>query len=579
MELIETSDTFTLSLTNKRDVVSTMPWFVEQAKYPPRPANVIVPLINGEKAFAAVYDAIDNAKHSVEIISWGIDPSMRLKPPHGERLGDLLRRKATGQDGPAVQVRVLIWKNALANLGENNIVGDGLMTSGGTALGSGVGSTSAGGGSGGQAGFNDYGKLGNSAGVQRDDDEARAYNRNWYTDLPPKLEFRTRDYNLVDRFSITTKQVSQRGLASPAQTIALAAFASHHQKVILVDYESPEDAIGFVMGHNLLRNYWDTDAHEYHSEARFGFAPWQDLSCQVRGPVLHDLNENFMTAWDKASSWWSRSDDWPAARKALTSNDFIAPAQKHGQGVMAQICRTQSQEGDRSILDAYRLAIGNGRTYLYFENQYFRYKEMADLIRQVRRKLKGAGWKRDFYVFVVTNVPDGHGRTNTYEMLAALGQGQRMPEYHRETERKPDPDADLRKDDLEGLNIHIATLKSWGTPHGQSEIDYKDIYVHSKLFLADDVFFTLGSANINVRSLETDSELNIACPSPSLTRQWREHLWRIHTGGESLEDMAREFKRWGDIISENAEHMNEGKPLAAPLVDFYDNNRRSTTLD
>src|SRR5437868_2299432 len=81
-----------------------------------------------------------------------------------------------------VQVRVLIWKNALANFGENNIIGDGLVGSGGgTALGSGVGGlASAGGGSGAEdAEFNDYAsKVGNSAAVLRDDDAAKEFNRN-----------------------------------------------------------------------------------------------------------------------------------------------------------------------------------------------------------------------------------------------------------------------------------------------------------------------------------------------------------------------------------------------------------------
>lgn len=75
MELISTTDTFTVSLENQRSVILSFPWFVSQAKYPPRPANRIEPLINGQKAFEAVYDAIDKAEHSVEIISWGSIPA------------------------------------------------------------------------------------------------------------------------------------------------------------------------------------------------------------------------------------------------------------------------------------------------------------------------------------------------------------------------------------------------------------------------------------------------------------------------------------------------------------------------
>jgi len=87
------------------------------------------------------------------------------------------------------------------------------------------------------------------------------------------------------------------------------------------------------------------------------------------------------------------------------------------------------------------------------------------------------------------------------------------------------------------------------------------------------VFFTLGSANINVRSMEVDSELNIASPSPELTRQWREHLWRIHTGEAPMVDMKEEFNRWGKLMRLNSEAMSNGEPLSASLMDFYDDGK------
>src|SRR6185369_17124966 len=437
-KLIEPSDNFALLLTSKRDVRCSMQWFAEGGKYPPRPANFIEPLINGERAFKAVHEAITKAKKSVDIISWGFDPSMRLIRPASERLGELLRRKSDAfsrKDGsftdPEVEIRVLIWKNALANFKENNMPGDGLMGSGGTAMGSGVGSTSAGAGSKENKDFNDYaGPITNSAAVLRDDEDAKQFNRAWFRYQPPKLEFRTRDYSLGDRINIARHQMAQRGMTNPARTYSMTDFASHHQKMILVDYESPEDAVGFVMGHNLLRNYWDTDAHEYFSTLRHGFAPWQDLSCRVRGPVLFDLNENFMKAWEKAESSGSKFF-WSDVRKERKAEDFIAPAKRCGATEMAQICRTQSQEGDRSILESYKLALAAARNYVYFENQYFRYTEFADLLRITRRKLKSAGWKRDFYIFAVTNLPPPESKETTHDMIEALGKGQQMPSLQK----------------------------------------------------------------------------------------------------------------------------------------------------
>ncbi|WP_241779991.1 phospholipase D-like domain-containing protein, partial [Pseudomonas aeruginosa] len=163
------------------------------------------------------------------------------------------------------------------------------------------------------------------------------------------------------------------------------------------------------------------------------------------------------------------------------------------------------------------------------------------------------------------------------EMLAALGQGERMPEYHRDTEKKPDPDAELRKIDLDGVNIHVCTLQVDGEVivDGKKERKYNDIYVHSKLLLVDDVFFTLGSANINARSMEGDSELNIACSSPDLTKRWRSDLWKMHCNGEPEPRLQREHARWKQIMEFNSDAKKNKKPLAGSLNDFLDGNSKA----
>ncbi len=239
-----------VALLSKRDVTLTMPWFSELSKYPPRAANVVNPLINGERAFGAAYEAIKNAKKSIDMIGWGFDPSMRFLRPNGLRIGELLQQKAKA----GVEVRVLVWKNALANFGENNIIGDGMGGSGGgTGLGSGIGRTGAtDANQGGE--YNDYGGKrgsGKSGAIQQRDADALAFNRAWFAaDVNlKKLSFRTRDFSKSDQDGIAERHVGKHGMDGHMQRIAFVNFPSHHQKMILVDYEVPEDAVGFVMGH------------------------------------------------------------------------------------------------------------------------------------------------------------------------------------------------------------------------------------------------------------------------------------------------------------------------------------------
>ncbi len=79
---------------------------------------------------------------------------------------------------------------------------------------------------------------------------------------------------------------------SPDTMLTLAGTVTHHQKTVLVDYELPESAVGFVMGHNMLDEYWDTDKHSAlfrpgnNMDPRLGAngkLPRQDISSRVTG--------------------------------------------------------------------------------------------------------------------------------------------------------------------------------------------------------------------------------------------------------------------------------------------------------
>ncbi|PKH33167.1 hypothetical protein BI292_26370 [Pseudomonas sp. 43NM1] len=710
-----------IQLTPKehKSTALTMDWFAAKAMYPPRVGVKVTPLINGDKAFGAVYDAIQSAQKSVEIISWGFDPAMRFKPG-GDRIGELL--DVRGRHG--VKTRVLIWKNPLANFVENTIIGDGLGGSGGTAMGSGMTRGSAGsnrtledrqqleyrrtihqheltklrageipayGTSGyrydkrekelqdiltdtetrlnGQGAYNKLRGSG-APGYSPDDEE---YTREWFNRIHDErmqnVEFRTRDFsteiplNAIIRGPQMAKEKGRLATLyrlmkdeAPdthfAHMLGLTLFASHHQKMVLVDYEDAANAVGFVMGHNMHRNYWDTSAHLYNDKAAQrspGFGPWQDLSTKVQGPVLHDLNHNFTSAWDRETSWVKKwfEDGMQAQRQPIKPDNFKAAG-----STTAQICRTQPQEGaETSILELYHKALGNVRDYAYFENQYFRYAPFSRQLRELAAAYMAKGRDKDLYVFVVTNNPNSKDfSSTTYSSLQELGQEQLMPQAQRsltedmlrkrselayleanphndsyvqraqlnraevlksqitELEKKgvtPEveermgglkqkdvaelgkPKSDDGEDakpytlkDLPGIKVAIATLTACtpepGGTLGKGEQAYfRDIYVHSKLLVVDDVFSLLSSANINTRSMHTDSELGVAMPDPELAKQWREELWGLHANESFNDDKGRcdaaaNFKNWNEVMDENWKRKSLDKPLIAHLTRFWD---------
>jgi len=93
-------------------------WF--PADTPPRRGNRLTPLVDGEQAMRAMYEAIDGARESILIAAWFVTPELRLirppndpsDPPQGKggphAFLTLIARKAS-----EVDARILMWPGAL----------------------------------------------------------------------------------------------------------------------------------------------------------------------------------------------------------------------------------------------------------------------------------------------------------------------------------------------------------------------------------------------------------------------------------------------------------------------------------
>ncbi|WP_233446545.1 phospholipase D-like domain-containing protein [Paraburkholderia terrae] len=344
--------------------------------------------------------------------------------------------------------------------------------------------------------------------------------------------------------------------------------------------------------------------------------------------MLAYLNENFCQAWDEATGQPLTQSRAAVECQLTLRRDFDTP-------VMAQVLRTQSQHGKRDIASMYLQAVNNATKFIYIENQYFRWPELAEKIRQAAAAQVGAG--RDpgkhgpIYLFVVTNSNDegiGPGTVNTYNMLNALGKADSIPtiarleqtdalqaqltaaqrdataanlqvsnaygveakvsamQYQQETRAKAaslqqqvQDNRDEKKTpilpiEIPGLKVQVCTLVAPDSPPGKW--DY--VYVHAKLMIVDDVFMTLGSANINLRSMAVDSELNICHENMAVTQPLRRRLWNLHTKGIGEQDDPEvAYNRWTYVVARNAKHQKSGLTPIASLVGFlYTSAKRST---
>ncbi|KQN50215.1 phospholipase [Pseudomonas sp. Leaf48] len=619
------------------EVTCTPPWYVQNTEYPPAKATY-EPLINGEEAFRAVHNAIKEAVRTIDIICWGFQPSMYfIRDGEAPCIGELLMLKA--REG--VEVRLLGWEmpfNSAGYGGEANLPGKGPY------------------------------RLRNRA-LQPSTDEQYAYDRQWFArcayddHLAPAMliarkvpVFVSRGFSVYERAEIA-HQVKYQSLdrqLSPSTLTTLSATATHHQKTVLVDYEIPGRAVGFVMGHNMLDEYWDTDSHTALNRNKGtkpapdrgprGDTPRQDISSRVSGPILEHLHHNFAKAWRKETR-----EDLFASRRAMQ----IGPTLQCSPEVtrqMAQLVRTQPQEGKRDIEKLYLQAVNNATQFIYIENQYFRWPPLAELIKEVAAaQAKGGrdpGLHGSLHLFVITNDEYGAigaGMVNTQRMLESLGRAETMPqvtklrrieavkaqaapltptlgelveqrallmmtsltdamggtdlsEKAREAQRETansnfwrlrDLNASIRAIEsskveanlnIPGLKIHVCSLVAKDSPAD----NWMPVYIHSKLMIIDDVFTTHGSANINTRSMQVDSELNIAHEWASVTREMRRRLWDLHTNKKGAQDDAGQaFKAWQEIIKINKDRQKDkqnGVP-DAPLVEFYYDKDTMQDLD
>lgn len=707
---LECKITTPMALNETNSAKSTMRWFLQKTEYDPRWCEFRY-LVNGERAFGTLYQDLLNAKHSIDIICWGFQPSMYfVRKGQSLRIGELLAQKAE-KDG--VKVRLLCWHDPLylSETSENNMPGfDRNVTATKRILPDWV-----------------YQKVPMMSPDYQTVEEAD-FDIYWYlranlNNVTNTVHKRTRDQLLDDMSKLTPSSIGSKAarellhgvggfknfelatrtfdtseraeIVGRIQTHGkqagwsdklingmcqgMGAEPTHHQKTVLIDYEHPDLAVGYVMGHNMLDQYWDTDEHKAlpatPKTGRSGPSPWQDISSRVTGPVLQDINANFCQAWDEATG-----QQLTAARKKLGvegKHELCLGGSLSGKGMMAQVLRTQSQHGKTDIGKLYLQALNNATQYVFVQNQYFRWDEFADTIKQTAIKHQKAG--RDsgkdgsIYLFVITNASDaavGNGTVTTYEMLESLGYGDRMPavkydETHDQlAARKASLQASLAKEqeveqrmrtqgvdpasalgvmnylqdseirqremwaeigDIEkqqkllaqqgsqakatkpgadvgvtspgstpALKVIVCTLVAPDSP----STGWVPVYVHAKTMIIDDAFTTLGSANINYRSMNVDSEINICLENGQVATGLRKELWELHTreagtaGGRADAEVAVDsanatgqngpkdaFKAWTNIVNRNKRQLDWKLSPVSSLVEFIRSSKDRSYKD
>ncbi|MBU6486514.1 MAG: hypothetical protein KGQ57_01675 [Burkholderiales bacterium] len=153
------------------------------------------------------------------------------------------------------------------------------------------------------------------------------------------------------------------------------------------------------------------------------------------------------------------------------------------------------------------------------------------------------------------------------EMWAEIGEIQDL----QQKRVQQGSDAELAAPEpLPNLKVIICTLVA---PDSAPEA-WVPIYVHAKVMIIDDAFTTLGSANINFRSMNVDSEINIALENGLVATGLRQDLWGLHTRGggaprSNLGGLEGTYSLWTDIVNENQKRKNKNMAPKASVIGFF----------
>jgi phospholipase D1/2 len=271
-----------------------------------------------------------------------------------------------------------------------------------------------------------------------------------------------------------------------------------HHKVVVID-----DALAFCGGIDLTHKRWDKCCHDLDEPERHfagePYIPVHDTQLCVSGPIARDLGDYLRQHWPEA-----------ALPEGTSGDSYLWPPRLHSdfQNIRVGICRTVPASPERSAIreieQFYLAAIGRLHRSLYIENQYFTSTRIARAIAERCRRvpeLAGllVGMERPKTPVELHTM--GYGRNRFQQVLEESGATRQVP--------------------------LVAALTA--SKHG--------INMHSKLALFDDRWLTVGSANLNHRSMGFDVECNLVLEA--VTDEHRQRLQFLrdqliaeHTGME-----------------------------------------------
>ncbi len=253
-------------------------------------------------------------------------------------------------------------------------------------------------------------------------------------------------------------------------------FSILHSKAIILD------GVKAILMGSPLKQFYYSDIRHAIRDARHKGSLNHDVSVQIEGPAVAQINKTFATVWKSSKEPFNTITPNNIPEKPGGENTSVATVQVLRTMPAANYNPTFPDDeklphGETGILEAYQRAIHNAERFIYIENQYF---TSHDIIDALVFRMKDASKPKLEIIIVIPIRPDLPGypdrQVDNINMLKSVAKsnGHKLAAYTMwSRSKKPDSD----------------------------EFQIMPVYVHSKIAIIDDTWATVGSANLDGTSL------------------------------------------------------------------------------
>ena len=278
-------------------------------------------------------------------------------------------------------------------------------------------------------------------------------------------------------------------------------FARDHRKIVVID-----GSIAYTGGMNVA---------DYYINGTKVVGEWRDMHCRIEGDEVNTLQKIFIKAWNKVTKQHlSGAKYYRGDRPNTTFVDLKRPSVDSLNNMMVGIINREPRTSNTIIRKFYTTAIDVAKDSIQIINPYF------TLNRAIKKAIKRAvkrGVKVDLMLSVRSDIPltPDCGFYNAHQLMKR------------------------------GCNIWM----------------YMPGFHHTKVIMVDGLFCTVGSANLNSRSLNFDYEANAVIVNKEVTQE----LCNLFNA-EKKESFLLTPKKWNEMRTPWKKFVGWFAHLLAPVL-------------